>query len=31
MLNHTVNILNKTGLTWFIPIVRLSVGEDPLQ
>lgn len=31
MLNHTVNILNKMGLTWFVPFVRLSAGEDPLQ
>ncbi|MGQ0621226.1 MAG: ABC transporter permease [Panacagrimonas sp.] len=31
MLNHTVNILNKSGLTWFVPIVRLAAGEDPRE
>jgi nitrate/nitrite transport system permease protein len=29
MLNQTVNILNKTGLTWFVPFVRLLAGQDP--
>lgn len=29
MLNQTVNILGKTGLTWFVPWVRLIGGEDP--
>lgn len=31
MLNQTVNVLNKTGLTWFVPMVRLAAGEDPQQ
>lgn len=29
MINQTVNVLGKTGLTWFIPFVRLAAGEDP--
>ncbi len=29
MLNQTVNVLNKAGLTWFVPMVRLAAGEDP--
>ncbi|MEO8411282.1 MAG: ABC transporter permease subunit, partial [Propionivibrio sp.] len=29
MLKQTVSILNQTGLTWFVPIVRLAAGEDP--
>jgi nitrate/nitrite transport system permease protein len=29
MLTQTVNVLNRTGLTWFIPVVRLAAGEDP--
>jgi nitrate/nitrite transport system permease protein len=31
MLNQTVNFLDKTGLTWFVPFVRLAGGEDPRQ
>lgn len=31
MLNQTVNILNKSGLTWFVPMVRLAAGEDPRE
>ncbi|MEQ1439088.1 ABC transporter permease [Fontimonas sp. SYSU GA230001] len=31
MLIQTVNVLNKTGLTWFVPIVRLAAGEDPRE
>lgn len=31
MLNQTVNFLGKTGLTWFVPIVRLAAGEDPRE
>ncbi|MBI2311004.1 MAG: ABC transporter permease [Betaproteobacteria bacterium] len=31
MLNQTANILGKTGLTWFVPFVRLMAGEDPRQ
>ncbi|MGQ0530359.1 MAG: ABC transporter permease [Panacagrimonas sp.] len=31
MLNHTVNILNKSGLTWFVPMLRLAAGEDPRE
>ncbi len=31
MLNQTVNVLNKTGLTWFVPMVRLTAGEDPAE
>jgi nitrate/nitrite transport system permease protein len=30
-LNHAVNFLGKTGLTWFIPVVRLMAGEDPRE
>ena len=29
MLTQTANFLDKTGLTWFAPIVRLIAGEDP--
>ncbi|WP_230969697.1 ABC transporter permease [Nitrogeniibacter aestuarii] len=29
MLNATANFLNKTGLTWFVPFVRLVQGDDP--
>lgn len=29
MLNKTANVLNKLGLTWFVPFVRLLAGEDP--
>ncbi len=31
MLNHTVTFLGKTGLTWFVPLVRLAAGEDPRE
>ncbi|OGB24994.1 MAG: nitrate ABC transporter permease [Burkholderiales bacterium RIFCSPLOWO2_02_FULL_57_36] len=31
MLNQTANFLDKTGLTWFVPFVRLIAGEDPRQ
>lgn len=31
VLNHTVNFLGRSGLTWFIPIVRLMAGEDPRE
>jgi nitrate/nitrite transport system permease protein len=31
MLKQTVTILNKTGLTWFVPFVKLAAGEDPRQ
>jgi len=31
MINQTANFLDKTGLTWFIPFVRLIAGEDPRQ
>lgn len=31
MLNQTVNILNKSGLTWFVPMLRLAAGEDPRE
>lgn len=31
MLNQTVNILTKSGLTWFVPMVRLAAGEDPRE
>lgn len=31
MLNSTVNVLNKSGLTWFVPMVRLAAGEDPVE
>ncbi len=29
MLNQTINIMSKLGLTWFIPMLRLAAGEDP--
>lgn len=29
MLNKLVSILNKLGLTWFVPFIRLASGEDP--
>lgn len=29
MLNQTANFLDKTGLTWFSPFVRLAAGDDP--
>ena len=29
MLNKVANFLNKVGLTWFVPFVRLAAGEDP--
>lgn len=31
MLNHTANFLDRTGLSWFVPIIRLMAGEDPRQ
>lgn len=31
MLNQTASILTKTGLTWFVPFLRLAAGEDPRQ
>lgn len=31
MLNTTINFLGKTGLTWFIPFIRLAAGEDPRE
>ncbi len=31
MLNTTVNVLNKTGLTWFVPLVRLAAWQDPQE
>lgn len=31
MLNRTVGILGKSGLTWLVPIVRLAAGEDPRE
>jgi nitrate/nitrite transport system permease protein len=31
MLNTTANFFNKTGLTWFVPFVRLAAGEDPRE
>lgn len=31
MLSQTASILNKTGLTWFVPFLRLAAGEDPRQ
>jgi len=29
MLNQTANFLDRTGLTWFSPFVRLAAGDDP--
>jgi nitrate/nitrite transport system permease protein len=29
VLNQTINIMGKLGLTWFIPMLRLAAGEDP--
>jgi nitrate/nitrite transport system permease protein len=31
MLNQAVNFLGRTGLTWFVPFVRLMAGEDPRE
>ncbi len=31
MLTQTTNFLTKTGLTWFVPFVRLAAGEDPRE
>ena len=31
MLNATANFFTKTGLTWFVPFVRLAAGEDPKE
>jgi nitrate/nitrite transport system permease protein len=31
MLNQLANIFTKTGLTWFVPFVRLAGGEDPRE
>ncbi|HRC60269.1 conserved membrane hypothetical protein [Candidatus Propionivibrio aalborgensis] len=31
MINETASILTKTGLTWFVPFLRLAAGEDPRQ
>lgn len=31
MLNRLANFFNKTGLTWFVPFVRLAAGEDPRE
>ncbi|MES0874934.1 ABC transporter permease [Sinimarinibacterium thermocellulolyticum] len=31
MLDQTANILKKSGLTWFVPLVRLAAGEDPRE
>ena len=31
MLNTTVNVLNKTGMTWFVPLVRLAAWQDPQE
>jgi len=31
MLNKVANFLNKVGLTWFVPFVRLAAGEDPRE
>ncbi|MCP5146245.1 MAG: ABC transporter permease [Gammaproteobacteria bacterium] len=28
-MSTTVNFLEKVGLTWFVPVVRLAAGEDP--
>lgn len=31
MLNQMANFFNKTGLTWFVPFLRLAAGDDPRQ
>ena len=31
MLNATANFFTKTGLTWFVPFVRLAQGDDPQE
>lgn len=31
MLNQTVNFLDKAGLNWFVPMVRLAAGEAPRE
>lgn len=31
MLNKLASFFKKTGLTWFVPFVRLAAGEDPRE
>ena len=31
MLNNAATFFDKTGLTWFVPFVRLLAGDDPRQ
>jgi nitrate/nitrite transport system permease protein len=31
MLNNAINFCNRSGLTWFVPWLRLAAGEDPRE
>lgn len=31
MLNATINFFSKSGLTWFVPFLRLAAGEEPRE
>lgn len=31
MGNHLIKFFNITGLTWFVPVVKLAMGENPTQ
>lgn len=31
MINKIINFLQLSGLTWFVPLVRLAAGEDPKE
>ncbi|MDD2762151.1 MAG: ABC transporter permease, partial [Methylomonas sp.] len=31
MSNKLIKFFNITGLTWFVPLVRIAVGENPVQ
>jgi len=31
MGNHLIKFFNITGLTWFVPVVKLAMGENPAQ
>jgi nitrate/nitrite transport system permease protein len=31
MLNNVINFCNRSGMTWFVPLLRLAAGEDPRE
>ena len=31
MNNHLIKFFNITGLTWFVPLVKIASGENPTQ